>query len=87
MRRFVQENLLHKTKSKLFSFLKTERTYILWKLDDLVNFFFFFFFDIKLVKILLKGYKSVKKDHLNAYLGKACEFFFNYFDNSSAHGY
>ena len=81
MRRFVQENLLHKTKSKLFSFLKTERTYILWKLDDLVNFY------IKLVKILLKGYKSVKKDHLNAYLGKACEFFFNYFDNSSAHGY
>lgn len=40
-RRFVQENLLHKTKSKLFSFLKTQRTYILWKLDDLVNFFLY----------------------------------------------
>ena len=52
-RRFAQENLLQKTKSKLFSFLKTLRTYILWKLDDLVNFFIY----IKLVKVLLKGYK------------------------------
>ena len=41
-RRFVQENLLHKTKSKIFSFLKIQRTYILWKLDDLVNFFFIY---------------------------------------------
>ena len=71
---FVDENLLCKIKSKLFSFLKTQ-IYKSWKLDNFGEKIFEILFVFQNDNISVRNYV------------KYVNFSFFYFDNNSAHGH